>query len=165
MNDAEPATPSPENIGRELRLMFLSTPAAEMGFEPSEEFPHVFAVAMDWPIDDQTATVIALSDGSASLYTTSAFGIIGGNSDQNVRAAATDLVAAANRYHSSATPVTEFPYPSASMVRFYLRTYDGVTVIETDASAVYDGVGEFSELFELGQIVLTELHLISEDDA
>src|SRR5690349_4680714 len=81
--------------GRGLRQMMLSTPAAKFGVAPTAEFPRVYGVLMDWPIGDQTATVFSTSSGAASLYTTSTFGIIGGEGHEAVRAAAMRFVRAA----------------------------------------------------------------------
>jgi len=37
----------PDQIGRELRTMFLSIKAESFGIEPDTEYPQVFGVAMD----------------------------------------------------------------------------------------------------------------------
>jgi hypothetical protein len=75
----------PKDAGRDLRKMFLTTAAKKVGIQPSQEYPRVWGVAMDWPIGEHIATVISLCDGSASVYTTGAFGIIGGVGHKTVR--------------------------------------------------------------------------------
>ncbi|MEP6668170.1 MAG: hypothetical protein ABJF10_03405 [Chthoniobacter sp.] len=140
----------------------LTTPAEKVGEKPSKEFPRIYGILMDWPIGEQTATIFSSSTGAASLYTTSTFGIIGGEGHEAVRAAAIRFVRAADRYFDSATPTTEFPYPTAGRVRFYFLTFNGVRVIETDLASVSNRTGKFVELFGLGQAVLTELRLVTE---
>jgi hypothetical protein len=81
------ASRNPANAGRELRQMILNSPPEKFA-KPSKEFPRVYGVLMDWPIDKNTATVFSASDGAASLYTTSTFGIVGGEAHENVRKAA-----------------------------------------------------------------------------
>jgi hypothetical protein len=73
------------NAGHDLRLMMLTTPPARTGGKPTEAFPRVYGILMDWPISGQTATVFSTSSGAASLYTTSTFGIIDGEGHESVR--------------------------------------------------------------------------------
>ena len=140
--------------------MMLTTPARERGAKPTTEFPRVHAILMDWPIGDQVATVFSSATGAASLYTTSTFGIIGGEGHETVRAAATALVKASAQHLTAAAPTTEFPYPREGRVRFYFVTFDGVRVIDTDLATITSGTSKYSELFELGQAVLTELRRV-----
>jgi hypothetical protein len=153
----------PADAGRDLRLMMLTTPPKEIGVSRSEEFPRVYAVLIDWPISNGvTASIFSSCEGTASLYTTSTFGIIGGEGHETVRAAAKALVKAADEHLATATPTTEFPYPGEGRVRFYLLTFDGVRVIDTDQATLNDPASKYSELFALGQAVLTELRLVTE---
>ena len=142
--------------------MMLTAPPKDIGAEPSAEFPRVYALLMDWPLSEQIATVFAASTGAASLYTTSTFGIIGGEGHDTVRAAAKALVRASDRHLNAARPTTEFPYPDNGHVRFYFVTFDGVRVIDADLPAMANGTGECAELFGLAQKVLTELRLVVE---
>ena len=68
--------------------MMLTTSPQEIGVKPTKEFRRVYGILMDWPIGEQIATVFSSSTGAASLYTTSTFGIIGGEGHETVRAAA-----------------------------------------------------------------------------
>ena len=147
---------------RDLRIAFLSSSADSHGFKPTKENPRVFGVAMDWPIDGTTATIVSALNGSASLYTTSTFGIIGGVSHESVRLAAQRFVRTAEAYHDAAVPTVSYPYPAKGKVRFYLRTFRDVRVIEADAATVTSASGQFSGLFRAGQAVLTELRKVVE---
>ena len=127
---AEEPKKDPKEAGRDLRKMFLTTSAEKVGIQPSKEYPRVWGVAMDWPIGEHIATVISLSDGSASVYTTGTFGIIGGINDDGVRRAGKKLVKQAERYYDAATATQDFSYPALDHVRFFFVTFDGVRVIE-----------------------------------
>jgi len=143
--------------------MMLTTPPREMGVTPTKEFPHVYGVLMDLPVGaQQVATVFSSSTGGASLYTTSTFGILGGEGHEKVRAAAKAFVKAADRSYTAAIPATEFPYPGEGRVRFYFLTFNGVRVVDTDLASIVSGASKYAELFGLGQAVLTELRLITE---
>ena len=142
--------------------MVLTTPPESMDQRPTADFPRVYGVLMDWPIGDQVATIFSTSTGAASLYTTSTFGIIGGEGHEPVRAAAIAFVRAADRFFDASTPAGVFPYPEADRVRFYLLTFEGVRVVETDMASVQNGTGVYAQVFNLGQEVLTQLRLIAE---
>lgn len=150
-----------EQMGRELRSMFLATPPEKMGLKPTTDFPRVFAVVLDWPVGEQIATVVSAADGTASLYTTASFGILGGQFHEAVRTAAQQFVHSAESLHDDAVPATDYPYPARGRVRFYLRTFAGLRVIEADAASIYSGRNRYSHLFALGQNVLTELRKVS----
>jgi len=156
------AEKSPADGMRELRMMMLTTSPDQFGIRPTKEYPRVAGILMDWPIGEHTATILAMSDGNASLYTTSTFGILGGFAHESVRVAARRFVRAAEGVHDRAVATAEYPYPGRNRVRFYLLTFQGVRVIETDLNSVIDRTGEYSELFALGQAVLTELRLMIE---
>jgi hypothetical protein len=153
---------NPADIGRELRRRALTAAPEEYGAKPTKEFPRVYAILMDLPIGDFVATVFSSSTGAASLYTTSTFGVIGGEFHERVRAAARAFVKAADRHVSAAVPTTEFPYPQEGRVRFYFVTFDGVRVIDTDLTTINSGTSKYSEWYELGQAVLTELRRVAE---
>lgn len=149
-------------MGRVLRQMMLTTPASENGMKPTADFPHVYGVLLDWPIGEQTATIFSTCTGSASVYTTSTFGIIGGEGHATVRAAALEFTRAAGEFFDSATPVTESPYPAEDRVRFYLLTFEDVRVIDVEFAAIENGTSKHTDLFSLGQDVFTELRLCTE---
>ena len=154
---------NPADAGRALRQMMLTTPPAKTGEKPTKECPRVYGILMDWPIgDQQTATVFSSSTGAASLYTTSTFGIIGGEGHETVRAAAIRFVRDADRLFDSATSTTEYPYPATGRVRFYLLTFEGVRVLDTDLASIESRTSKYAEFFGLGQAVLTELRLVTE---
>src|SRR5438876_9598093 len=116
--------------------MMLTTPASKVGIQPSEAYPRVSGVLMDWPLGEHTATLVSMCDGHASLYTTSTFGVLGGIGHESVRTASTNFVAAAQSHYDEASPTTDFPYPVADHVRFYLLGFDGVRVVDTEIALV-----------------------------
>jgi hypothetical protein len=149
---------------RKMRDRMLTSHFTELGIEPSSEYPFVYGVIMDLPIDINTATIVSLSDGNASLYTTSTFGVIGGFAHENVRNAACSFVKAANNYYDKAAPTTDFAYPLPGRIRFYLLAYDGVRVIEDDMEEVSTTGHVYHDLFMHGQAMLTELRLTAEGE-
>jgi hypothetical protein len=120
----EPSKKNSADAMRELRLKMLTTSPAELSQKPTAEYPHVCRVLMDWPIDTGTVSVVSLSTGDASIYTTGTFGVIGGIGHETVRSAAKNFVKIAGKYYDEATPTKDYAYPKPGRVRFYLVCYD-----------------------------------------
>ena len=156
------ATPPEESPGVGLRQMALATPPSKLAFTSDADFPSVYGVLTDWDMGGVTATVMSMRDGTASLYTTSTFGVLGGQGHANVRQAAAHYVKVAQQFAESGKPVTEFPYPKSGQVFYYLLTYDGVRHIIGSESEIEDGSDPTLPLFAAAQDVLTELRLITE---
>jgi hypothetical protein len=159
-----PARPplDPANAGRELRKLMLSSSPADFSLKPSKEFPLVYGVVMDWPLNDYVVTVTSFSSGDASLYTTTKFGILGGVGHERVRAAAIRLVREAAPLAAQAKPATDQSYPPSNKIRFHLLTFRGVKTIEDEHSAVENGKSKLSAIFVRAQDVLTELRRVTE---
>ena len=158
----EDSQKAPEHVGRELRKAFLTMPSERAGIERSSEFPRVWGVVMDWPIGQEIATLVALADGSASVYTTGTFGIIGGIGHKDVRTAAKALVKKADEYYDVSSPNSDLSYPGLDHVRFYFRTFGGTRVVEVPLVTVMDERGRHSDLFGLAQNVIGQLRMASE---
>jgi hypothetical protein len=157
----QPSTKMNAEIMRELRLKMLAAPV-ELGLKPTTEYPRVCGVLMDWPIEVGTVTVVSLSTGDASIYSTGTFGVLGGIGHEAVRSAAQNFVRVAEKHYAEATPTKDYPYPKAGRVRFYLVCYDGVLMIDADLESVKNGKDKCSDLYIEGQRVITELRLITQ---
>jgi hypothetical protein len=156
--------PNKDDMGRDLRNMFLTTPAEKIGIQSSTEYPRVWGVAVDWPIGEHIATVVSLADGSASVYTTGTFGIFGGIGQETVRTAAKKVIKLAERHFDDSTPTHDFSYPARDHVRFFFTTFGGVRVIETDWAWLSERRSKYFELFDAAQDVLTQLRMVSGPD-
>ncbi len=155
----------PSEAGRALREMFLTTSAEKAGIQPSRASPRIWGVAMDLPIGDgHTATVVSLSDGSASVYTTGTFGVIGGIRHETVGKAAKNLVREADRYFDDSIPTRDLSYPSRDHVRFFLATFGGLRLIEADLESLSERRSKYSSLFDSAQEVMTQLRLVWEQE-
>jgi len=85
-------------------------------------------VVMDWGLGGGLATMIAIDDGTVSLYLNPGGGMIGAGPKPNVAAAATRFRAEAERVRDQFTPRTSFPPPAEDSVVFYLLTDDATLV-------------------------------------
>ena len=142
-----------------LRQLALTSSAKESGAIASKEFARTFAVLIDLPVGDHTASIFAHMDGTTSLYLTSGFGIIGRGASENVRAAGAQLIAVADGFFDAAKPTETSAYPMVNKVLFYLMTFDGLRVIEEDLNLIETNQSEYMSFFERGQEVLTLLRM------
>jgi hypothetical protein len=142
-------------IPKRMREFWFTVSPEKAGVKPTPEFPVVFGVIMDWPVSsDVIATVIAVADGTSSVYTTRGPGIMGGYA---AKTAAKAFVHQAENSLQHSVSTFSYPYPSAENVRFYIRTYDEVRVIEEKSSALMLGHSKHTLLFAAANKVMTEL--------
>ena len=160
----EGESPAEDSPGVHLRQTALTTPVSQLGFSSDSDFPRVYGVLTDWDIGGVTVTIMSLRDGTASLYTTSTFGVIGGKEHRSVRQAATRYVKLAEQYVDSAKAVSNYAYPKSGQVYYYLLTYDGVRLCVGDEAAIVRGSDSTRPLFAAAQDVLTELRLTTEKE-
>jgi hypothetical protein len=110
-----------------LRNMALGITREKAGlpatFVPSEPW----GVIMDWVVSNATATIIAFSNGHASIYLSTGGGFIGGGeSHESVRNAAKKMVAVAVECQPHTHATSEYPLPQKQdEVVFYLLTDAG----------------------------------------
>ncbi len=141
---------------KSMRLMWLTKITEEDKLKSKDE---ILAVLMDWPIEENTITVLSSPGGDASIYTTSTFGILGGIGHEKVRKAAAVFVSTAQKHIAAASPVSDFAYPDRKKLYFYLVTPSGVRRISSDISEIEKNETITHELFAAAQNVVTELRL------
>ncbi|MHC4415713.1 MAG: hypothetical protein ACYS0G_10545 [Planctomycetota bacterium] len=142
-------------IFRDLRGQVLELKATTLGLPPDAPAP--LAVLMETGYPEAVATLVAVADGSASLYFSNGGGIIGGGEHEPVRAACASFIDLAARSGADLPATDEFPLPARGSVRFYVVTTAGVRTAE----AVEDDLGhdrhELSPLFHGAQELITAI--------
>jgi hypothetical protein len=154
-----PATSkSPAEMMRAMRTGWLTRVPEKGSYKSQDE---VVTVVMDWPLGEQTVTVLSSSAGDASLYTTSTFGIIGGIGHEKVRKAALVFVGCAQRFLKLTTATREFPYPDNRTLRLFMVTPSGVRTVSFPLNDIDRSDSPARALYAAGQDVVTELRLIT----
>jgi hypothetical protein len=146
-------------VTSELRDRLLKGAPADFSIEPDGR---VWGVLMDTGYPEVVATLVALADGTASIYLSSGGGVIGGGPHENINAAARHLVQMANDFISQMSPASEFPLPGAGRTRFYVLTTEGVVSFEAAEEELGAGSHALSPLFFAGHEVITGLRMASE---
>lgn len=103
-----------------------------------------------------TASLVAVADGTVSLYTTGGGGMIAGE-HLAVREAAERFLQAAADAAPSMIATSEFPLPEPGHVRFHVRTPEGDVTADAAESLLRARRHQLAPLYVAGQDVITEL--------
>jgi hypothetical protein len=112
-----------------MRQELLTSSAQRMGLTTERG---VWGVLMERGYAKGVATVVALTDGTASMYISTGGSVTGGKRYTPARAAAQTLCQKAADVLAEAQPTKEFPSPAKGRVRFYVLADGGVRAIERD---------------------------------
>jgi hypothetical protein len=77
--------PAPKEVYQGLRNLAFQNSRAKLGLPPTSTPTQPWVVIMDWGVTEGTATAVAFSDGTASVYLSSGGGFIGGASHESIR--------------------------------------------------------------------------------
>ena len=144
------------DVYTDLRNQVLALTPDGIGFgdaEPTE----VIAILMETGYADAVATLVAVVDGTASMYFSNGGGVVGAGEHDAVRETAFAMLLSAQDYVQEATLTEEYPLPGESRVRFYLVTAGGVYTFE----AAEDDLGyerhPCSPMFHRGHALITAI--------
>jgi hypothetical protein len=115
---------------------------------------------MEWGLREGTVTVVAFSDGTASVYLSSGGGFIGGSSHESIRKAAQKMVAIAADFQPKALATTTYPLPRQAQVTFYFLTDAGVFTVNAPEQELSGHRHLLSKLGDAGQNIITQYRLI-----
>jgi hypothetical protein len=150
----------PAQATAELRARLLRGTASQFSVQP---VAGVWGVLMETGYPEAAATLVALGDGTASLYFSSGGGVIGGGPHPSINAAARRLVEIAGRHVSELSPTTEFPLPGNGDVRFYVLATTGVLQGGAREESLGEGSHSLSEVFFAGHEVITGLREVTQE--
>lgn len=147
--------PQKDDLYQDLRNQILTTHRASLGLEPGTSSTDPWGVLMDWHIANGMVTVVSIIDGTASVYTSSGGGTIGGQSSEPIRQAAKFAVKAAAEVMPQARAVTDFPLPPGDLVSFYIMTDSGVFVASDREESLRDGTSSLAKLGNAMQQIIS----------
>lgn len=133
-----PRSQPPERVYEGLRIAALGVTEAVVGQAPPEH-PNVLGAVVDIPKEGGVASVVALADGTTSMYTSTGGGTIGAGAHDVVARASRALLA---RLEDSIDlfPVDErVDLPAADMVQITLITPTGRRRANVPAAAFWGG--------------------------
>jgi hypothetical protein len=145
-----------------LRDLMLGETRTKLSLAPTATPTEPWGVMMDWGMSSGTATVVAMSDGSASVYLSSGGGYLGGIGQEPIRNAAKNAVALAREVQPQMKETKTFPLPPTGQVQFYVLTDAGVYTASASESDLSASRSPFSKLGDGMQGIITEYRLFQE---
>jgi hypothetical protein len=150
------------DVYRDLRSTALRLDPAAIQMPEGERWGGALVAAMEIGMPEATTTIVAIADGTVSMYLSSGGGVIGAGEHAAVRGAA-DLfrtVVAENRNLLQRTGV--FEPPSVGEVRFHARIGDDRLTGGAPEALLRTSRHQLAPLYAAGQDVLTEIRLTTD---
>lgn len=155
-------SPDGQEVFKGLRTQILNLDPAEIRIDGSLAGRRVRGALMDMGYPNGAATLVALGDGTTSLYLSSGGGIIGAGAHDQVATAAQRFLAAVDDHLDLLTADVDSGVPAAGRVIIRALTDQGWSGAEAPEDDLGRGPHPLSAMFHTGHGVLTELRLIAE---
>jgi hypothetical protein len=125
-----------------------------------EKSPLVWGVMMELGYQEMVISLVALADGSCSVYLSDGSGAVGCGLYSEVRQSAANMLNVAQRMLSHCQPTIAYPVPAESQVRFYLLTSQGIFSTEASRHDMDEGMSDIAELYYAGHSVIGMIELL-----
>lgn len=156
------AHPRDSNLYDGLRSLALQLTPGEIGISP-ETFPHqVWGVVMESGDALGVYSLVAMGDGTVSVYFSNGSGVIGGGGHESVGAASTIFLSAADEFLPHTLSAVETPLPLEGEVQFYFLTFGGIRSYLAPERNLEARGDPLSPLYYKGHDVITEIRLIEQ---
>jgi hypothetical protein len=152
----------PGGIYEELRSNVLGLDPASIQTPPGEPWGGAAVAAMELAVGAATATIVAVADGTVSMYLSTGGGVIGAGEHLAVRAEAQRFRTVAADSRGLLVRTAEFPRPGPGQVRFHALVADDRFTGVAPEALLRSGRHTLSTLYAAGQDLLTEIRLASE---
>ncbi len=150
------------DVYRDLRQQVLIAPPEKIGFTPTAD-NKLWGLLMETGYPEAVVTLVAIADGTVSLYFSNGGGIIGIGEHENARKASNDLLAAAPKFIVQASLTKDFPLPSEGHARFYFLTSDGTYTVEAKEDDLGYNRSPLSSLFYKAQELITQARIVEQN--
>ena len=155
---------SSANVYAGLRNMVLDGTRANFGLGPGASPTQPFAVVADWGFAQGATTIVAIADGSASVYLTGGSGFIGGGqAHESIRNAAQKMVELAGAVQPQMHSTRQYPLAQPGQVTFYAVTDAGVFGASVSQDDLAGSRSPFSALAAAAQSILAEYRRLPEE--
>jgi hypothetical protein len=146
-----------------LRSMALEYDPSSMKVADDAPWSGALVAMMETGLQDGTATLVAIADGSVSMYFSTGAAVIGAGEHAAVRGAAERFRSAGSESRHLLQRSEDFPLPDTGQVRFHIRTVDGAYSGAVTEALVRSGRHALASLYNTGQDLITEVRLATPD--
>jgi hypothetical protein len=145
---------------RELRNIVLTTKPESLGLQPRGN--DVWGVVMETGYPGAVVSLVALADGTVSMYFSNGGGIIGLGPRPEPHRIGTELITSAQKFSLQAIATKIFPLPKVSYTRFYFLTGNGVVSVEAKEDDLGNWRHALSSLFHKAHELISAIRVIDE---
>ncbi len=121
---------NPAQTYTDLRTMVFGIDLTDLAQRRTDTIDRVWGIVMEAGFPEAAVTLLALADGTVSIYLSSGGGLTGLGDYEQIHDASQRLIGLATEFSNACDPVCEFPLPQRGHTRFYLLTYTGTLSIE-----------------------------------
>jgi hypothetical protein len=132
-----------------------------VGIHPSDEHPKVWGALMELGMPEGVATLVALADGTTSMYTSTGGGTIGAGEHESVARQAHVFLRTIEE-HLDALDDQEASLPSAGDVHLRALTYAGSLGAIASSEELARARGPLSAVFFAGHNVITAIRKLEQ---
>jgi hypothetical protein len=144
------------SAGLRERIFALS----EADLTPASIRGDTLAALMDFTVGETWVSLVAVADGTTSLYFGSGGGIIGAGGKEAVRQASGRFLELAGATAAGFSKVDKHPVPDRGLLRFYVLKRDGTRgSAAVEEAAVQQPGHPLRALYAAGQDVITQMRL------
>jgi len=122
----------------------------------------IYAVLMETSYPDATFTLVAVSDGAASLYFSNGGGIIGAGEHDLVRKEVFSLLSGVPEYLRQSENTSKTQLPKQDHTSFYFVTNKGVYTMDALEDDLGNNKHKFSPLFHQAHALITAIRQVDE---
>jgi hypothetical protein len=139
----------------------------DLSQKKSDEIPSLsssdrIAIIMETGLKDGCFTLVAVSDGTASLYFSNGGGMIGAGEDPECAKIAKSLLQFSREFDDKLIKVSEYPLPKPDMTRFYVIKPGVILSAEFMDDELGNNKLPLSPLFHKGHELITAIRKVSE---
>ena len=138
-------------------LNLNSSQLGEFGNKP------VLCVLMETGYPEAVATLVAVADGSASIYFSNGGGIIGAGEHPQGKKSSLTLVDSAKDYLAFANPDKKHLLPKPGNTKFYFITPNGVMAVEAKEDDLGNNKHRLSPLFHKAHELIYVMQIIEKE--
>jgi hypothetical protein len=142
--------------------MLLSAKPADFGLTPTPELPRVWAAMMEWQVSNALVSLVAVAEGSTSLYFGTGGGILGGGEHESVRRENRKLLMFIEKSLEMFVSIDSPLEALKGSVAFAVLTYGGFRGARDREERITQQKSPLWPVYYLGQGVITALRLATE---
>jgi hypothetical protein len=145
-----------------LRDMVFGAKPDSIGLHQTPAPGRVWGVVMETGYEEAVATLVALADGTVSLYFSNGGGIIGLGAHEEIQRASQALLEFAPGFAKYCQPATKNPLPRREHTSFYLLLHNAILTADAREADLGNDRHDLSPLFHRAHKLITEIRLADE---